>query len=851
MGRYRIVGELGRGGMGVVYRAEDERLGRSVALKFLPTHLRADADANERLMVEARAAAALDHPNVCTVYEVAETEDGRAYIAFACYDGQTLAERLETGPLAVDEAVRIARGVAAGLAAAHERGVVHRDLKPSNVFLTEDGTAKVLDFGIARVRGVALTAPGATPGTVEYGAPETTRGHADERSDVWSLGVVLHEMLTGRRPFHAPYPAAVLYAVLHEDPPPPSALNPAVPPEVDAVVARCLAKDPDGRYPDAAALAAALVPAEARSPDDLPAVVRRAGRALGRRLRPLRAWQAVAAAALALGVAFALGVFRPAEPPVGLPEAMVLAILPPTPSPSTPDESAFASGLADDLTSGLARYARGTLDLSVIPYTDVRSEGVETARQARAELGANVVVEGSLRREGGRVRLVLTLVRPGARRSRVVTSAEIALGRAGGGGLRARALQALLTMLGATPPASLDTAETADPDAWELYVKGLGYLRRDQEARDVDRAITLFGLAIDEDSTFASAHARLGEAHLEKWADTRDPSWIRRAEAATERAVSLDPASPLPHIARSRLFVVKGEYPRALQEAREAVALDPSGYDALLALGDAEDASGDGAGAEAAYRGAVDLHPRRWTAHTRLGYLFFARGELDSAAAQFHRVLAVAPGNFQSLYSLGAIAQQDGDAPAARSYYERAARVRDHYGTYTNLALIAADEGRPGDAVALLRRALALDSTDHRTWNSLASAYSDLPSAGAQRPSRVALERAVALAEAQRAENPQDPTVLAFLASYYALLGDPAPAREAAALAARLAPDAVEVQFRVGFAYAVLGDTEAALPQVLVALDAGHETDTVRESPDFADLRRNREVAARLSPTPR
>ena len=258
VGRFRIVGELGRGGMGVVYRAEDERLGRSVALKFLPAHLRSDAVARDRLLVEARAVAALDHPNVCTVYEVAADDSGRDYIAFACYEGTTLQDRLRDGPLAIDEAVRIAREVASGLAAAHARGIIHRDLKPSNVFLCEDGTAKILDFGIAKMDGVALTATGQTPGTVEYGAPETLRGEVSARSDLWSLGVVLYEMLTGRRPFEAPYEAAVLYSILHEAPAAASSLNPEVTPDLDAVVARCLAKESDDRFDNASGLSDAL-----------------------------------------------------------------------------------------------------------------------------------------------------------------------------------------------------------------------------------------------------------------------------------------------------------------------------------------------------------------------------------------------------------------------------------------------------------------------------------------------------------------------------------------------------------------------------------------------------------------
>ena len=838
MGRYRIVGDLGRGGMGVVYRAEDERLGRSVALKFLPTHLRADSHANERLMVEARAAAALDHPNVCAVYEVAETEDGRAYIAFACYDGQTLAERLENGPLTIGEAVRIAGEVAAGLAAAHARDIVHRDLKPSNVFLTEDGTAKILDFGIARMRGVALTAPGATPGTVEYGAPETARGRADERSDVWSLGVVLHEMLTGRRPFHAPYQAAVLYAVLHEAPPPPSALNPAVPPELDAVVAQCLAKDPDDRYPDAAAVAEALAPAG--GPDDLPAVVRQAGRALVRRLRRSRAWQAGAAAALALLAAAVLGVFRPAEPPTGLPEEMVLAVLAPTTTPDTPDENAFARGLADDLTSGLARHAGGVPGLSVIPYTDVRSEGVETARQARAELGANLVVEGSLHHDDRQVRLVLTLVRPGARRSEVVTSTEIALGRADGSRLRTRALQALLAMLGATPPAGLDTAgQTADPDAWELYVKGLGYLRRDQEARDVDRAITLFGLAIGEDSAFASARAGLGEAYLAKYETTKDSAWVGRARAEAERAQDLDPRSPDVHITLSKLYRTTGQYPLATHHARQALSLDPASFTASLALAATQEASADIEGAEETLRDAMrqSSSPRaKWAGPSELGLLYLRQARYDEAVVQLQRVVERVPGSYRSHLNLGGARQLAGDAAGARAAYAEAVRLRpDDYAAYSNLGtlLLLVEEDAPG-AVRRYRQALARDSSDHYAWRNLASAYSEM---GKESDRRAALRGAIRRAEADLAVNPNDPDVLAAVATYHEAVGNVAAALDAARRAVELAPGDPLVQYDAARVLAGLGRSDAALDALAAATNGGHGLAGVSEDRAFASLR--------------
>ncbi|HQM62912.1 MAG TPA: serine/threonine-protein kinase, partial [Acidobacteriota bacterium] len=238
VGHYHIVEELGAGGMGVVYRAEDTKLRRSVALKFLPPELTRDAEAKRRFLHEAQAAAALDHPNICTVYEVGETDTGQLYIAMACYAGETLRERIARGPLPLEEALRIAQEAAAGLAHAHARGIVHRDIKPANLFLTEEGLVKVLDFGLAKLAaGSAVTKTGTTLGTTGYMSPEQAQGKTtDARTDIWSLGVVLYEMVAGRPPFAGEYPQAVVYGIVNEAPEPLTARRTGVPIQLDGII---------------------------------------------------------------------------------------------------------------------------------------------------------------------------------------------------------------------------------------------------------------------------------------------------------------------------------------------------------------------------------------------------------------------------------------------------------------------------------------------------------------------------------------------------------------------------------------------------------------------------------------
>jgi serine/threonine protein kinase len=257
---YKITRELGSGGMGVVYEAVDTKLDRTVALKFLPPESTRDPDAKARFVHEAKAASALDHPNVCTIYEVDETDDGQLFLAMARYEGETLKERIDRGPMPLDDAMDITRQVAEGLTEAHARKIVHRDIKPANIFITEGGMAKILDFGLAKLAGLTqLTQEGSTLGTAHYMSPEQAGGQeVDHRSDLWCLGVVLYEMITGMVPFQGDHAQAVAYAVLNSDPEPVTGLRTGVPMELERIIGKCLAKSPAERYQHADDLLADL-----------------------------------------------------------------------------------------------------------------------------------------------------------------------------------------------------------------------------------------------------------------------------------------------------------------------------------------------------------------------------------------------------------------------------------------------------------------------------------------------------------------------------------------------------------------------------------------------------------------
>ena len=308
VGPYRVSELLGSGGMGVVYKAEDTRLARTVALKFLPPELTRDPEAKARFVKEARAASSLDHPNLCTILDLGETADGQLFIAMPCYDGEVLSRKIERGPLPVEEALDVALQTARGLAKAHKSGIIHRDVKPANLIVTSDGVVKILDFGLAKLAGSALTRTHLGAGTPAYMSPEQAREEGvDHRTDLWSLGVVLYEMLAGRRPFRGEHELAVIHAILNERPQPLSAVRPGIPVEVEKIVDRLLAKDPEERYPS---IEAPL--AEIRSLLGEPSTHSMAARPARRRGRPwIWAAAALLATALAAGAVLWLRADRP------------------------------------------------------------------------------------------------------------------------------------------------------------------------------------------------------------------------------------------------------------------------------------------------------------------------------------------------------------------------------------------------------------------------------------------------------------------------------------------------------------------------------------------------------------
>jgi TolB-like protein len=623
LGRYEIVARLGAGGMGEVYRALDPQLEREIALKVLPAAMLADATARSRLLREARMAARLNHPNVCTVHEVGEA-DGQVYLAMELVSGQTLSERLSTGRVGVEEAARLGQQMAEALAHAHENGVVHRDFKSPNVIITPDGRAKVLDFGLAKPlaereseattqTATPLTAAGVVVGTLAYMAPEQLRGKpADARSDIWALGVVLYEMAGGARPFAGKTGYELSSAILNHTPNP---LPAEVPPPMAAVIERCLAKEPGQRYQRAGEVRSALEALRAGSvPTTWPG--RRPTLLTPRRRVLIASLVTVVAIAAALGVVSLRG--RLLGPLGGQRAAIRMAVLPFANLTGDPEQEYLSDGFTQELISQLGRLHPARM--SVIGRTSVmRYKKSETPpEQIGRELGVGYILGGSCRRESARVRISAELIRVGDQAQIWTETYERELS-----GLLALQSEVARKVAGALAlrllpgdEARLVKVRSIDPEAYEAYLKGVKH-REAMSKAGFDEAERYFNLALEKDPGFAAPWAGLAglwNSRLQLNMAPREEGLIK-AKSAALKALALD----------------DGEV-----EARRVLA-------GILTWAD-----WDWAAAERAWGRVFEIDPDNPTALPGYSHFLLVTGRLDEAIAKSQRAMELDPYNIRS-----------------------------------------------------------------------------------------------------------------------------------------------------------------------------------------------------------
>lgn len=847
VGRFVVEGRLGQGGMGEVYLAQDTTLRRRVAIKRVPPRLRPSPSNYQQFFSEAERASQLSNQHIAAIYDILQT-DTDVLLVMEYVDGQTLRSRLQQGTLTLNEFLDFAFQTADALKAAHARGVLHCDIKPENIMLTRDGEIKVLDFGISRcLPGDAPSSSQSAPtletslhsisGTPAYMSPELLlQKHPDFRSDIFSLGVVFYEALTGHNPFLADSVIATADRVLRETPPPITNFIPEVPPELVRIITRMITKQASDRYGSAAELIADLQ------------TVRTNVQSGRRKRRRTHAWKVISTAAIlvVLAAGAVLVAYRPATWNRTASTSSLahrqLAVLPFV----TPDSAnrAFSDGLGETLTAKLTQLSE-RYPIEVIAPSEVRSQGVSSVEQAQKALGVSLVLTGTLRRSGEMVRVTYALVDAKTRRQLrgdSITS-EMSNPFAVEDQVVDGILSSLEIALGPEDRRAITIRGTTEPQAYDYYLQGVGYLQDFHKSENLDSAMTVFRHALEKDPKYALAWAGVGETAWYKYDLSRDAQWADMAREACTRAVKLNGNEAGPHTCLGTVYTGTGRYEDAVKEFQKAVELEPAAQTARLGLASAYEQLNQLPEAEATYRNAIEIRPNYWGGYDKLGVFYFHHARYPEALAMFQKVVDLAPDNFRGYSNLGGIYLTLDQYDKAIPMLEKSVAIRPDADAYSNLATAYFYQRRFADAARTYEHSVLLNPGQYLPWANLAESYYWM--SGKRSEADRTYRKAIELVRRELRMNPRDAKVQSDLAVYYAMTGQRNAALRALSDSFRYAgmndPD---VLYSAAIASKQFGDINEAIAYLEKSIAAGFSPNRIRDNPVFDDLGSDSRVQA-------
>jgi len=830
LSHYRILEEIGRGGMGIVYRAFDTRLEREIALKVLPAELADDPDWIKRLKHEARAIAALRHPRIVTVFSV-EEDDGVAFLTMEWIDGRPLARAIPRGGLSLERFFELAIPLADALATAHEAGIVHRDLKPGNIVLSADGRPTILDFGLARQQRPAeavselstrtLEESGKIGGTVPYMSPEQLRGEPlDPRSDIFSFGIILFEMATGQHPFRSPSSADLISSILRDQPASVTDLSAALPRQLGRILRHALEKDPEHRLQTMKDLRNEL---EALR-DELRADPLSDAQAAA---RPGRRAALVAAVAIALAGAALVPLLQPRpQTPARRPPYVEVAAVPLFGGPAAPDY--LRLGLRDSLVQRL-RGLEGAFVVTDSPEfegdlrleMDARLSGGIAAVSFRLLHGQEALVGDALQAENA-----------------IFFGLENEIGD--------RLTSALRDPLGYAVSWRPPPPPAADARSFEVFLRARHALR--SAAVPSAETIAMLEAVVTDCPRFAAGHAALGDARRRRALAAADGAGLEPALASCQKAAALAPTLAPAQVCLGSLRALSGRHLEAAHAYLRAIEADPTALEAWEGLKRTHQTLGSPEAAESALRRAIAYRPAFWGGHYYLGRFFSDAGRYEAAIEAYDRAQRTAPDSSVVLTSLGGALFLLGRYEEATVTLHRSLAVHPTFAAYSNLGNTFFILRRPEEAVEAFRQAVGFAAASHVAWGNLARAcyYSTRhrDDAGA------ALATAVELASRRMAADPDDVDTRLQLGLYRAMQGrrEDALALLDEAIAQR--PGDPHAAFSAGQIHNLLGEESRALDWLDRAVASGYSTAEIRGSVEFDNLRRNHRFEDILSGRP-
>lgn len=811
---YRLVGLIGKGGMGVVYKAEDTRLMRTVAIKAFPKQAGSAWGEESIYLREARAGSAISHPNIVTIHEISETAE-IVYIVMEYLEAQSLGELIGSGSLGFEQVLSIAIQVCDALAAVHSRQIIHRDIKPANVMVTAQGQVKLLDFGIAKTFHTQQSvAPDAQPqagsgevvGTICYMSPEQIRAEPlDERTDIFSFGVLLYEMMTGEMPFHGARAMDVVRSILNEAP---REIRPApegVPQQARDLVMQCLEKDREKRPPSFTEIRNRL-------------------KEQARQIEETTRSQERSHAAGLSGFNY-----KPMAPTLP-----IILVLPIEVMGADDDEESLGLGLSYMISTNLARI-RG---LSVISKAAVERQAERPAGNARElahELGATLLLEGEMLSLDDGYAVMARLSEAG--KGRIIWGRQYF----GDSSDLFRIHQALCRDVALALNVDMSTADrqqiarpsTDDIEALEFYSRARALLDRYDVKENIDEAIRLLEAAVKDHPEFALPFTGLSEAYWHKYLLTVDDSWVKRAIAACDRALVLDPYQPEVHISLANIYYNTGRIEQSMESFGRAIDIQPASDRALRGLAWCYQKKGDVESAVSCFEKAIAARPGCWYYYNDLGKCYYASGSYEKAAEQFRRVIAVQPDTYNGYNNLGVVYCLLGHYEDAIAMHKRAIAIHPSEEAYSNLGTEYFYLGRYEEAAEEYRRAIDMFPAHDMFYFNLGEAYLQL---GRRQEAIHQFERARDLVADHLKVIKDNGPLYGRMASYLAKLGRHDDALDYITRALSLEPGNPLLIFQRAVVHALAGRTEDAAESLRAALALGYSKTDAMHDPNLKSV---------------
>jgi serine/threonine protein kinase/Tfp pilus assembly protein PilF len=640
---YKVLEKLGGGGMGIVYKAQDLKLDRYVALKFLPHSFSLDDEAKQRFIHEAKAASSLDHNNICNIYEIDETDDGQLFIAMAYYDGETLKKKIERRPLKIDEAIDITLQIAEGLFKAHEKDIIHRDIKPANIFITNDGVVKILDFGLAKVAGQSqITKTSSTVGTLAYMSPEQARGvTVDHRTDIWSLGVILYEMLSGEPPFKGDIDQVVIYSILNKEPESLFLLNPDIDPDLEKIITKALSKNLDERHQNINEILNDLL--YVKEGHEIPYTTSFPKRI--QRFFHRHTFTLITIVLLLLTISIILYMFLPFSETNEVTKS--IAVLPFKNLNPDPENEYFCDGMTEDIITRLSQIKvfRVVSRTSVMHYKNSN----KNLREIAEELNVESILEGSVRRSGEQVRVVAQLVDASQDKHIWAETYDKELKDIFNvqSDVAEKIANALQVTLSPEEIEIIKKRPTEDITAYDYYLRGREYRKRTRKD-DNEYAIGFYKRALEIDPNYAQAYAGLAGSYAARNMKYGfSYNWLDSAITASQKAISIDINCTEAYSSLGLAYMMKGQYQKTINIYKKVLSLRPD------------------------HPGAV----------VNIGWAYHYKGNFTEAFRWFKRYLKLSPKFPAFTYNgIGSIYRHLGDFEKAEFWSNKALEIKPEYG---------------------------------------------------------------------------------------------------------------------------------------------------------------------------